>query len=294
MRLAFTYLVTFVWVACVPAQVYVPFTEDSTRTWTAHVDSSPFGDCLETRTTSYWIDENNVLIDGLEYKRVRTRTQIQYSTILVFCEGFSEGPGPDIFIREVEHRVFAKESLIDTDHLIYDFDAVIGDTLPSPAFGFITEWDPVPVVLDIDSVLIAGAYRKRFSTSESCVIEGIGGCHGPFNPLLQGGLSFTQALDCVRESEVVVYGDPNCLFFTSIPEAASVQNIRIFPNPTDGPVTVNGRFDQLEVIDVAGREIRSKSSEMVDLSSQESGIYFLRVYYAGKLVGVRPIMVDDK
>lgn len=283
-------------VSCATAygQDYFPFTGDDTRTWTSHIGSSPYGDCLETTTTSYWFEGSDTLIDGFLYKRIRTRVRVEYSTILVFCEGLTEFPGPDVFVREEEQKVFAKESSMTSEQLVYDFNAAVGDTLPSPAFGNMEEWDLVPVVLGIDSVLIGATYRKRFMTSESCVIEGIGGCHGPFNLLQPGGLSYIQELDCVREGSIVVFGNSDCAFFTSTADLAPTAAISVFPNPTTGLINVMGEFDHVIVRDVTGRTIGSSQTRTIGLEARDSGVYFLDFFRNGRIVSRHAVVLEGK
>ncbi len=80
--------------------------------------------------------------------------------------------------------------------------------------------------------------------------------------------------------------------FTSIPEEIAKPVLKVFPNPTNGVVTIEHTFGDKEnliifITDILGREVQKinltgTSSLTVDLSSQPKGIYFTELVSGDK------------
>ncbi len=100
---------------------------------------------------------------------------------------------PDTYfgaVRESGRKVFMLT--IAAEELIFDFNAAVGDSIPSSAGN--------DVVVAIDSILLAGTYHRRFLTNDSTysVIEGVGSTRGLIPPFIDGSpneqfLCFTDA-----------------------------------------------------------------------------------------------------
>jgi hypothetical protein len=54
-------------------------------------------------------------------------------------------------------------------------------------------------------------------------------------------------------------------------------NLDIFPNPTSGMVSVQGKVSKLEVYDLYGNRIQSSFQNVLDISEASGGIYLLKV-----------------
>jgi len=57
--------------------------------------------------------------------------------------------------------------------------------------------------------------------------------------------------------------------------------ITIYPNPTNGMITINGEFDRVQVLNTTGGLVLTSEHKQVDLSTLENGIYYLRIYSNG-------------
>ena len=86
-------------------------------------------------------------------------------------------------------------------------------------------------------------------------------------------------------------------------EATSVENLNkqqdfiIFPNPTTGVFTVEGKdINKIEVIDITGKQVSLKTdfninSLIIDLNNQVKGIYFVKIH-TNSIIDVRKIIIE--
>ena len=80
-------------------------------------------------------------------------------------------------------------------------------------------------------------------------------------------------------------------------EAAPSEPIKVYPNPTEGVVFIEGELSQLQVYDNWGQEASYQLSTVtngvrVDLSMNKKGIYLLRFRQGGKVSYKRIILKD--
>ena len=78
-------------------------------------------------------------------------------------------------------------------------------------------------------------------------------------------------------------------------EAARVQVLHLYPNPTDGLLTVSGaRCTQLQVFDVYGKRLGcygfTEGKATVDLSCYAKGVYVLKALEGNRLIGVGKVV----
>ena len=98
---------------------------------------------------------------------------------------------------------------------------------------------------------------------------------------LQGSLMMRPRFD--RERAQLVTGLPG----TDLPdEEAPDPDLVVFPNPSTGQFQIRGRFDQLRVLDLLGREIVSTpyTQAPVDLTRYQPGLYIFRFSIGGQIV----------
>ncbi|MBK7481588.1 MAG: hypothetical protein IPI72_02420 [Flavobacteriales bacterium] len=74
-------------------------------------------------------------------------------------------PRQDTYVREVDHAVFARSNW-STESLIYDFDAVVGDTIPYPINAYENGFGWHAIIVQVDSILVNGTYRIRQTVSD--------------------------------------------------------------------------------------------------------------------------------
>ncbi|MBI3500512.1 MAG: T9SS type A sorting domain-containing protein [Bacteroidetes bacterium] len=82
----------------------------------------------------------------------------------------------------------------------------------------------------------------------------------------------------------------NCSASTGVSEMTKNNSITVFPNPSCGKFTIAGlqslKVERLEIYNVLGEKIYSSThspvNSIIDLSSQQNGIYFIKVSSEGK------------
>lgn len=83
--------------------------------------------------------------------------------------------------------------------------------------------------------------------------------------------------------------------YVSLEETESEKDVLLYPNPTQGVLTVEGlRFDHVKVYDVLGKEQIEPSVQnfTIDLSSLSKGAYMLEFYKQDKIVAKRKVFKE--
>lgn len=82
---------------------------------------------------------------------------------------------------------------------------------------------------------------------------------------------------------------------TSLPE----QSLEIYPNPTNGLVSIRSRedVDEISIVDVRGREVQRVSTDEsrinnLDLTNAPSGVYFVQFIQSNKVIHSRKLIVN--
>jgi hypothetical protein len=158
--------------------------------------------------------------------------------------------------------------------LLYDFSKQIGDTIKHSSDGIFYS-----VIEDIDSIIIDGMYRKRFQVNNhwfyhnpDYIIEGIGsvqnGLLGHITMIPTCGYHYWEHI-CFREEGIIKYLNPSfedCFpsnLIVSLNRIELKKDVRIFPNPTSGQLSVeNNTINQIlivKIIDVNGKILIQES-----------------------------------
>lgn len=160
---------------------------------------------------------------------------------------------------------------------------------------------PIPQVpsLMVDGSYSINAYADNIGVS-NVIYTWFGADHTPY---VAGGTTTTQAAymdTTVRFISNFFYtnlqctpSDPNPLpnTFTSVAESMiPVDGFEVFPNPSNGKFQVKNRgnnpIQKIEIFNILGesifdKSIANQSSFNIDLSSMDSGIYFVKISTAG-------------
>lgn len=199
------------------------------------------------------------------------------------CQGvFPYGPAQnDVKLIRQEGRqlrIWADEM----DQLLYDFDLVVGSSVPVSW----TNWNTDITVLAVDSVLIGTEMRARYELANSWaqyLIEGVGSSHGLFEPL-SNFFDCGYGLDCFGLGADAFYPSGwgfSCWVVMGVDPPPTDRHVRVFPNPADDVVTISGfeGADEVTVLDVYGRIVmreRVTSAPFVmDVSSLAPGSFTL-------------------
>lgn len=156
----------------------------------------------------------------------------------------------------------------DADQLLYDFDLVVGSTLPLSW----NNWNPDITVLAVDSVLIGTEMRARYELGNSWaqyLIEGVGSSHGLFEPL-SNFFDCGYGLDCFGLGGIGYYPSegPDCALEMRIAHSAVMRADLIAPNPANDVVRIsaNEPWNAVEIRDARGcvvlRHPKSATNEM--------------------------------
>lgn len=218
---------------------------------------------------------------------------IQYAS--VYEEDYLKGG-----IREdsAEKKIYFND--YSQEIVLYDFSLSIGDTIFYP-----TPLDNYKVVTDIDSILVAGQYRKRFQLINALYsmpdtwIEGIGsvyryGLLNPYYPwiVLDGS---TPYFGCFTHDSVVYidgttcYGACPCSYWlVDIDESVQMNNgdITIFMDASNNSLQIDMSnadiiYQYIDLLDSRGKLISRQPAELenieVDVSGLPEGIYLLNI-----------------
>jgi hypothetical protein len=278
----------------ITAQKYVPF-PDSNAFWEVAYYNDiycppPSGYC---RTLQYYFKDDTI-INSVFYHKLYRKNLFNYSGI-----DYYGGIRQDT----LEKKVFFKpDDNGNQEHLLYDFNLDIGDTLPLTYFNSTKCY-----VVDIDTVYVGGVLRKKFLLnsdpayycSNCYLLEGIGGSSGIVEPFgyFEGG-SF---LVCFKQNDTTYFspfGNCHIVDNLSIKKLfTEIIKIKIYPNPATNFVrisTENGesiKTDGLNIIiiDAYGRQIKKienykKEIGEFNISVLKSGIYFIEIYNDNKKI----------
>lgn len=244
------------------SQNYVPFPTENVN-WNVYY----VGTCEErdpdTTLLRYAI-HGDTTINEVEYKKLCLESGDTINPKIKAVGG----------LREENKKVYynGRTLLAGTDgkeYLLYDFTKQIGDTIKHNPQGWFFS-----VIFDIDSVLIDGAYRKRYEVDNHWyyhnpdhIIEGIGsvknGLLGHISDITTCGTHYWEFI-CFKENGEVKYLNPsfnkcfpgNLLMGANLTKADS--QIRIYPNPTNQNLHIenntNGNLS-VKIIDINGRTI---------------------------------------
>lgn len=208
---------------------------------------------------------------------------------------------PDLYygaIRENGKRVYTLTST--NEQLIYDFNAVVGDSIPSSQ-------DKVWVT-KIDSVLLNGTYHRRYLTNDSSyyVIEGIGSSQGLVPYLFDnGGAMFFY---CFMHDAVTFSPDTTtpCTYVypwnydLNIPGATQGNQpcvLKVFPVPAGDILHVLSDAGNMQVTisDQLGRMIWSGTMHQdlnIPVSTFPNGVYYMQCADGISGISTRKIVIQ--
>lgn len=193
-------------------------------------------------------------------------------------------------LREDSKKIFLVNANEQKEKLVFDFNKNINDTILFDS----TTIPPSPVLLEkIDTVILNGL--NYFGYSTSCGdkwIAGIGNIRwSSFEicPPLPDNGSYT-GLYSFKLDDTMIYGENcKCDNTTTLIKSKLLDEFAIYPNPTNGLVSINlkncftGKI-QIKIYDHSGKLIHSgqdilaeKNIEM-DISFLQTGIYIMRIF----------------
>ena len=192
-------------------------------------------------------------------------------------------------LREESKKIFFIDANEQKEKLVFDFSKNINDTI----FFDSTRIPPEPIILNnIDTIILKGSNYIRYSTEcGDQWIEGIGNTEwSTFNtcPPLPDNGSYTR-LSCFKLNDTIIYGqDCKCQsIVTGTNEFNTNNSLMLFPNPVVNKVFIKNSTGEkltIQVYTIKGELILTQliSSNSIDLSTLNSGMYFLTIWSDNK------------
>ena len=190
----------------------------------------------------------------------------------------------------------------DTSVVLYDFTKNVDDTVHTGSW----HW---AVICEIDSILISGIYRKRYTLNDNQYwIEGIGSTNGFFFPITeQPTMYWHSELICFNRNNNIIYLNPNFIDCTTA-KASSITDleendlIHIYPNPSNFKGEINiksegAHMNRILIFNALGYLVESsncisKRETKIDISDYLSGIYVIKIIDTNEKVYYQKFVVN--
>lgn len=239
-------------------QAYIPMPLAPGAVWryrTIEIESS-----MTITDFMLFIDGTDTVSLGNTYHVIKARNKVMTYPIGTFVPIEPDtATNTDVYfgaIREVGKKVY--QLGIINENLLFDFNAQIGDSVPS--------YGGRKRVTGIDSVLVSGVFHKRYLTADAGyqVIEGVGSNRGLIPGLNDGSglinfycFSFDTVLYKPDTSIPCTYIYP-LMYESGVVSVASTAKIEIIPNPATDIVhiaTSSIYSTQIKICNSIGREV---------------------------------------
>lgn len=264
------------WTLTTFCQNYYPLIEEN-HTWNvisvALVGPLPWDTTYSTLTYEFFSD---TILDGQSYLKLYKSNEENPANWNLWC-----------FMREENKKVWMKPDLQSPEMLMYDFNALQGDTI---MIGYQAPDEPL-VVDSIGVTSINGADRIKYYLSsynyQETWIDGIGSdkgiCWSGSANLVGGWFRFL----CLSAGNELVYRNPNYTSCYLITETEEIERsvIRIFPNPANNFLRIenkeNATIESIVLSDANGQFIRQfdPKKNQIDISDITSGLYILKIIH---------------
>lgn len=236
----------------------------------------------------------DTIINGLQYKKYYNADS-NYSNPFYLAA-----------LREdvITQKVFAFYPIYNSERILYDFSAIVGDTVESQSFSVEMNSDNQPLafkVLEVDSISILGNYHKRLKVKSLCEsqpiedywVAGIGSVSaGLFDAGMYGFcgaicFSAPPVLLCYERDGNLLFDNPsydNCIEYPlGTTELEQEIGVSIYPNPTADIVTITSKetIDNYSIYSINNQLIISKKNNSnfveVPFVNLPSGVYFVKI-----------------
>ena len=203
----------------------------------------------------------------------------------------------------------------DEEHLLYDFDLTLGDTIHFSDLTYytVTNGDTsyftknyFTIVIDQLSSIqdhiryeVTNSSAYAFPLETGTLLEGIGSSYG----FLGSYDSFLTELRCFEINGEVLIFDQNCspcAGYVSTNKIDELNKLKIYPNPANSSLNVrshtNSKIKEIQILDSVGRLLRvnkySSKNIQIDLSSFCSGIIFLHIKFENGYEQVKKVVIQ--
>ena len=246
----------------------------------------------------YYKTGGDTLLEGKNYIKIY-KASLHYggpyssylTEPLTYCYGFRNDSLKKAYILPANDTI---------EHLWYDFNLSVGDTLPEISKWYSTEFiypgDNI-IVTNIDSVQYCNSFYKRFSFNN------------PQFPKLVQGIGFTGDLIYINgiyfESYVnLMFWSPDSSMADCFLQLVGIQtnqiikpDISINPNPANNFINIksNNEIKNITIFNQEGRKIFSKNIsgtlENIDVKQLSEGVYFAVISFSDSTTVFRKVMI---
>ncbi len=263
------------------SQTYVPF-PTANASW--NVRSIRYCDDLihpDTSIIRYKL-QGDTIINSLQYHKLYLELGDTLTPQITFVGALRE------LNKKIYITSFAFAAYLNQEWLLYDFSVQVGDTIKhDPNYGY-----PYTVISDIDSVLIDGAFRKRYKVDRGFtdyITEGIGsvtkGLLDHITPIPTGICGTSSDHICFEENGVVKYLNPAFSDCSSTQRIAGINEIPSEKQPNieisavDGVLSLHSTTQDIRSIKL----VTPNGSVLFEDNSVKENFYKKQLNYRGVL-----------
>jgi hypothetical protein len=249
--------------------------------------------CLQIHNYIYYLNGDSIVGD-VEYKKLYEIREQEYTWMAPppqqDCDSKVLTDEFRILLRQEGKKMYVFEN--GAEHLLYDFDLAVGDTLPQ-TWNMLTDGI---YVTGIDSIIMGEHYRKVFHLNdvwgdENFLIEGVGSNLGLLEEFPMPMLNYPSNLLCFALNDTTWFPGfgENCDLTLSTPLVERDFQLSFSPNPVKDKLRIDhpeiSNIQQVIVYECNGRKLlvkaeknTSNSSEL-DLSFLSQGFYILELQF---------------
>lgn len=206
------------------------------------------------------------------------------------CDGLTLFNDFRALLRQQGEKVYINENGVE--HLLYDFDLAVGDTLPL-TWNMLTEGI---FVTGIDSIFMGNQYRKVFHLNdvwgtENFIIEGVGSNLGLLEEFPMPMLNYPSNLLCFTLNDTTYFPGfgEDCDLTLNTPLLEQDFQFCFSPNPIKDRLRIDhhevSNIKQVIVYDCYGRKLFVKPEKIaphsleLDLSFLSKGLYIVELQF---------------
>lgn len=274
-------------------QAYHPFIRQGVSWDQVFVDGP--GICQFTWGYRAFFSGTTVPVGGQLYHEMRGYAYVSDNPATPGCPPFHldlTQSSRQALLREdtLTRRVYRHDG--QTEWLLYDFAAGVGDTIPD-------QWGHRVVDSVATVPLLNGPVRRiaYFTNPASDYqLESIGSNFGPLSPSMQIGLGFSYRLEAVWENGVMLWGRPQVPLATAAAVAEAPLTVSLDPTTPALRCRFPAGAGTLRVVDATGRVVLHQAlavgTESVALPAVAPGLYFYELTAAGRRTAGRCLLAD--
>lgn len=127
--------------------------------------------------------------------------------------------------------------------------------------------------------------KDYYISSDSPMIDkGSNNLYNSLSNKSQSDLAGNQRIDSIIDIGCYEYGTEPVLSFTDFNELEKETFLKIYPNPTNGLLSVNTDFDKIEIYSLKGNNVYNTKTDTINISHLAQGVYFVKIFLGDDIV----------